>query len=221
MKLHRAQVMILAFQLMLAGLAFGQTYKVENAGAPPAAQLSKPLQDALDSQGTRVENGQGSTLLEVWLRKTAPTSSSPSASADVLYGSLTEGEFVGVLHFPSQGADFRGQVIKPGFYTLRYALIPQDGNHMGVNATRDAFVLCPAAADSDLTTALKFDDVVKLGRQSSGTAHPNFLVGAPVNGDTFPAVVKDDQGHSNLQVKVHGSSGDVPIAFTVVGKWEG
>jgi len=131
------------------------------------------------------------------------------------------GEFVGVVHFPAPGVDFRGQAIKPGFYTLRYALIPQDGNHMGVNSTRDAFVLCPAAADTDLTTALKFDDLVKLGRQSSGTAHPNFLVGAPVNGDTFPAVVKDDQGHWNLQVKLHGASGDLPIAFTVVGKWEG
>jgi hypothetical protein len=43
----------------------------------------------------------------------------------------------------------------------------------------------------------------------------------PVNGDTFPAVVQDDQGRSNLQLKLHGSNGDVPIAFTIVGKWEG
>jgi len=221
MKLHRAQVMILAAQLALAGMAFGQTYKVENAGAPPAAGLSQPLQDALESQGTRVVNDQGSTLLEVWARKTMPTSSSASGSSDILYGSLSAGEFVGVLHFPSQGSDFRSQAIKPGFYTLRYALIPQDGNHMGVNATRDAFVLCPVAADVDLGTVLKFDDLVKLGRQSSGTPHPGFLVGAPVNGDNFPAVVKDDQGHWNLQVKFHGSSGDLPFAFTVVGKWEG
>jgi hypothetical protein len=129
--------------------------------------------------------------------------------------------FVGVLHFPTQGADFRGQAIKPGFYTLRYGLIPQDGNHMGVNPTRDVLVLCPIVADRDLGTALKFDDLVKLGRQASGTAHPGVLVGAPVTGDSFPAVVKDDQGHWNLQVKVHGSSGDLPFAFTVVGKWEG
>ena len=149
-------------------MAFGQTYKVENAGAPPAADLPKPLQDALESQGTRVVNGQGDTLLEVWLRKTVPTSSSAGGSSDFLYGSLSEGVFVGVLHFPSQGADFRGHAIKPGFYTLRYGLIPQDGNHMGVNPTRDVLVLCPVAADSDLGTALKFDDLVKLGRQASG-----------------------------------------------------
>jgi hypothetical protein len=213
--------MVLASQLMLAGMAFGQTYKVESAGAPPVADLPKPLQNALDSQGTRVVDGQGGTLLEVWLPKTVPTSSSASASSDFLYGSLSEGVFLGVLHFPSQGADFRGQAIKPGSYTLRYGLIPQDGNHMGVNPTRDVLVLCPVAADNDLGTALKFDDLVKLGRQASGTAHPAVLVAVPVSGDTFPAVFKDDQGHWNLQVKIHGTSGDLPFAFTVVGKWEG
>jgi len=221
MKLHRGQVLILASQLVLASMAFGQTYKVESAGAPPVADLSKPLQDALESQGTRVVNDQGGTLLEVWLRKSVPTNPSASASSDFLYPFLSEGVFLGVLHFPGQGADFRGQAIKPGFYTLRYGLIPQDGNHMGVNPTRDVLILCPVAVDNDLATALKYDDLVKLGRQSSGTAHPGILVAAPVNGDGFPAVVKDDQGHWNLQVKIHGSGGDLPIALTVVGKWEG
>jgi hypothetical protein len=221
MKLYRAQVMILASQLVLAGMAFGQTYKVENAGAPPAADLPKASQVALESQGARVVNDQGGTLLEVWLARTVPTSSTASGSSDFLYGSLSEGVFLGVLHFPAQGSDFRGQAIKPGFYTLRYGLIPQDGNHMGVNPTRDTLILCPVAADNDLGTALKFDDLVKLGRQSSGTPHPAVLVAAPVNGDSFPAVVKDDQGHWNLQVKIHGSNGDLPFAFTVVGKWEG
>ena len=221
MKLHCTQVLILTSQLVLAGMAFGQTYKVESAGAPPTADLSKPLQDALESPGTRVVNDQGGTLLDLWLSKSVPTSSSPAGSPDFLYPSLSEGVFLGVLHFASQGADFRGQVIKPGFYTLRYGLIPQDGNHMGVNPTRDVLVLCPVAVDNDLAAVLKFDDLVKLGRQSSGTPHPGFLVGAPVNGDSFPAVFKDDQGHWDLQMKVHGSNGDLPIAFTFVGKWEG
>jgi len=221
MKLRRAQIILLAIQLPLACMAFGQTYKVENAGAPPAGQMPQPLQNVLESQGARVVNDQGAALLELWFAKTVATSATPSTSSDFLYGSLSEGEFLGVLHFPAPAADFRGQVIKPGFYTLRYGLIPQDGNHMGVNPTRDVLVLCPVAVDSNPDAALKFDDLVKLGRQSSGTPHPGFLLGAAVNGDTFPVVFKDDQGHWNLQVKIHGSSGDLPFAFTVVGKWEG
>jgi hypothetical protein len=221
MKLHRALLLILASQLVLSGMARGQTYKVDNAGTPPVADLPKPVQGLLESQGTRVLNDHGGTLLEVWLRNSVPTSSSAGGSSDLLYGALSEGVSLGVLRFPSQGTDFRGQSIKAGLYTLRYALIPQDGNHMGVNPTRDVFVLAPVAADTDFTTDLRFDDLVRLGRQSSGTPHPGILVGAPVNGDAMPAVVKDDQGHWNLQVKAHGSSGDLPIAFTVVGKWQG
>jgi hypothetical protein len=221
MRLHRAHVILLAAQFLLAGLAFGQSYKVENAAAPAAGQIPQPLQSALESQGAKVVSDQGSTLLEVWFAKTIATNSGASPSSDFLYPALTGGEFVGVLHFAGAGADFRGQAIKPGFYTLRYGLIPQDGNHMGVNPTRDVLVLCPAATDTDLGANLKFDDLVKLSRQAAGTPHPAFLVGAQVNGSAFPSVAKDDQDHWNLQVKLHGSSGDLPFAFTVAGKWQG
>ena len=219
--LQRQQLMILASQLLLASLAFGQNYKVAGLGPPPAGQIPAALQEALQPQGVQVVNDQGGTLVELWLSKSVSISSNPSNSPDIVFGALSEGEFVGMVHFPSQATDFRGQAIKPGFYTVRYGLIPQDGNHMGVNPTRDAFVLSPAAADTNLGTALKFDDLVKLSRQASGTPHPQLLVGAQVNGDVFPSVVNDDQGHWNLQVKAPGTSGDYPIAITVVGKWQG
>lgn len=222
MKLYRTYALILLAQLLWVVPVLGQgSYKSESTGALTAADVPKPLQDMLDSQGTRVVNEQGATLCEVWLRKTVPTSSAPSTSSDLLYGALSAGTLVGVIHYPNPASDFRGQPTKPGYYTLRYGLIPQDGNHMGVNPTRDVVVLCPAGDDKNLETTLKFDDLVKLGRLTSGTAHPSILVMAPVTGDAFPSVVKDDQGHWNLQLKLHGQNGDIPVAVTVVGKWEG
>ena len=220
MKLHRTLTYLVAVLLLCVASALGQ-YKAESVGAPASPDIPKPLQDMLDSQGTRLVDGQGSTLCEIWLRKAVPANPNPSNSSDTLYGPLAEGTFLGVLHFPAQGADFRGQAIKPGYYTLRYALIPQDGNHMGVNPYRDTLVLGPVAADTAPDAALKFDGLVKLSRQASGTPHPALLVMGQVNGDSFPSVVKDDQGHWNLQVKLHGQNGDIPIAVTVVGKWEG
>ncbi len=92
---------------------------------------------------------------------------------------------------------------------------------MGVNPTRDAFVLGPVAADQDATKTLDFDGLVKLGRQASGTAHPALLVAAQASGTTFPSVIKDDQGRWDLQVKGHAQSGDLPLAVTIVGKYEG
>jgi hypothetical protein len=221
MKLHRILGLVLAIQFCAVLSAFGQgSYKAEAIGAAPA-DIPAPLQGALDAQGVRVLSAQGATLCEVWLRKTLPASSSPNTASDVMFGVLPEGGFVGVLHFPNAATDFRNQTIKAGFYTLRYELIPQDGNHMGVNPSRDAFVLAPVSADQDPDKTLSFDDVVKLSRQASGTPHPGFLVGAPPSGDTFPSVAKDDAGNWNLQIKGHGKSGDLPLAFTVVGHWQG
>lgn len=220
MKIHRTLAYLVAVPLLWAATALGQ-YKAESIGAPASPDVPKPLQDLLDSQGTRVVDAQGSTLCEIWLRKTVPANPNPSNSSDILYGALAEGTFLGLLHFPAQAADFRGQAIKPGYYTLRYALIPQDGNHMGVNPYRDTLVLGPVAADTNLETALKFEGLVKLSRQASGTPHPALLVLGQVNGDSFPSVVKDDEEHWNVQVKLHGQNGDIPFAITVVGKWEG
>lgn len=221
MKLHRVIGLALAVQICMVLSAFGQgSYKAVAIGAAPA-DVPAAIQSALDAQGVRVTNDQGATVCEVWLRKTLPTSATPNTSSDVLFGALTEGAFLGVLHFPNAATDFRSQNIKAGFYTLRYGLIPQDGNHMGVNPSRDAFVLAPVSADPGPDKTLAFEDLVKLSTQASGTPHPGFLVGAPVSGASFPSVAKDDSGNWDLQIKGHGASGDLPLAFTVVGHWQG
>jgi hypothetical protein len=220
MKIHRVLGLVLAVLFGVLASAFAQgTYKAEAIGAAPA-DVPASLQSTLDTAGVRVSSDQGA-LCEVWLRKTLPTSGTPNTSSDVLFGALPEGAFLGVLHFPKDTTDFRSQTIKAGYYTLRYALIPQDGNHMGVNPSRDAFVLGPVSADTDPDKVLSFDDIVKLSRQASGTPHPGFLVGAAASGDTFPSVAKDDSGNWNLQLKGHKSGGDLPLAFTVVGHWQG
>ncbi|MGO8788921.1 MAG: hypothetical protein ACLQVL_16270 [Terriglobia bacterium] len=221
MKLHRILALVLTLQLYAVLSAFGQgSYKAEAIGAAPA-DVPAAIQGTLDSAGVRVTSDQGAVLCEVWLRKTLPTSPNPSSSSDVLYGTLPVGAFVGVLHFPNAATDFRSQNIKAGFYTLRYGQIPQDGNHMGVNPTRDAFVLAPIAADTNPNKVLSLEDLVKLSAQASGTPHPGFLVGAAVSGSSFPSIGKDDSGNTDVQLKGHQGSGDLPLAITVVGHWQG
>jgi hypothetical protein len=81
--------------------------------------------------------------------------------------------------------------------------------------------MAPVAVDPGPDKTLSFEDLVKLSVQASGTPHPGFLVGAPVSGANFPSVAKDDSGNWNLQIKGQGKSGDLPLAFTVVGHWQG
>ncbi len=226
MKLHRVAGLLIAVQMLCAASALAQgDYKAEAVGVPNPADLPKALQDVLQSTGVRLVDGRGAAVCELWLRKSIPTRQDAAGSADVLYEGLGMGTLIGVVEFPKGGSDFRGQSIKSGFYTLRYALIPQDGNHMGVSPYRDFLLLGPVAQDKDIDKQLSFEEAVKLGRQASGTGHPAVLsLGPPAGANSFPAAFKDDQGHWLVIVKASGKSAggeqEFPLAIVLVGKAE-
>jgi hypothetical protein len=212
----RPVTMLLATALLTAVWAWSEgTYKIEPVTTAPS-DIPKPLQDVLQAQGTRVQGGKG-VVCEVWVGKAVAQSA--GGNPDAVYPSLGMGTLVGVLHFTAAGSDFRGQTIKPGYYTLRYALLPQDGNHMGVNPYRDFLLLSPVTADTQVDKPLQPLDLYKLSRQASGTNHPAVMsLVPPAQGATFPSLTQDDQGHSVLQIKVGSAGGDLPIALVVVGQ---
>jgi len=205
--------LLLASSLLTAVWAWGQgAYKIEPVSSVPL-DIPKPLQDVLQAAGTRVVGDKG-VVCEVWVGKAVAQST--AGNPDALYPSLGMGILVGILHFPAAGSDFRGQAIKPGYYTLRYALLPQDGNHMGVNPYRDFLLLSPAAADTQINKALLPADLYKLSRQASGTNHPAVMSLVPTaQGATYPSLGQDDQGHFVLQIKLGAA---LPIALVVVGQ---
>jgi hypothetical protein len=212
----RPVALFLATPFLAAVWAWGQgAYKIEPVATVPS-DIPKPLQDVVQPQGTRVVGDKGA-VCEVWLGKAVVQGT--GGSSDAVYPSLGVGTLVGVLHFPAAGSDFRGQTIKPGYYTLRYALIPQDGNHMGVNPYRDFLLLSPVAADAQIDKPLPPADLYNLSRQASGTNHPAVMSLVPTApGASFPSLGQDDQGHSVLQIKLGTAGGDVPIALVVVGQ---
>jgi len=215
----RVGLLFFGVQLLCAVTLCGQgPYKIGTAPLPTSSDLPQALTSVLQAQGQRLLDAKGVTQCEIWLRKSAPAQPAPASSGDVLYGALSMGEFVGVLHFPGAGSDFRGQAIKAGYYTLRYVLIPQDGNHMGVSPNRDFILLSPIAADSDPAKVPSFNDLLKLSKQASGTNHPAVISLAPVHDQSFPSVAQDDQGHWIMQVKLPTSSGELPIAVILVGQ---
>jgi hypothetical protein len=210
----------LASFLCAIGLFAQGAYKTETIGPPTGPELSQATRQALGPQGIRLLNDQGAPLVDIWLRKSIPTRNAAGAS-DILYPGMVEGTMLGVADFPSGGSDFRGQAIKPGYYTLRYALMPQDGNHMGVSPNRDFLLLTPAAVDTDIDKPLPFDALVKLSRQASGTGHPAILSLSPATGNKPPSAYKDDQGHVVLQLEIPavGQRG-FPMGIILVGKSE-
>src|SRR5678815_1390199 len=113
--------------VLATSAAFAQ-YKSEAAGAPPA-ELAPAISQSLEQQGTKIVGSSG-VFCEVWFRTSLP-SGAKSSEASVTLPTIPHGTLLGAIRFPAQGADRRGQPIKPGVYTLRYSLQPLNGDHLG------------------------------------------------------------------------------------------
>ncbi|HEY6401287.1 MAG TPA: hypothetical protein VI479_07745 [Blastocatellia bacterium] len=220
------------FILLCVSLAFAKSnyaaaegadnngYKIESIGELKESTVAETVRGALEPKGARVINEQGKAICEVWFAKEIATASNEVPGAS--FGQIPEGAFIGVINFPSNTSDFRGQSIKAGFYTLRFALILQDGNHLGVSPARDFFLLCPTGEDKDPAAQLKTDDLLKMSRNVSGTGHPTvWYVGLTTSDKDLPKVVKNEHGHVVLEAKISTKSGPLAIGMIVIGQAEG
>src|SRR4029077_858097 len=107
----------------------------EKHSRPPSEGRPGPLTDSsvpaavrqiLDAKGYRLTLDEPAPACELWIRNSVPAL--PKKDGEGLaYPQLAESTLVGVIRFSQPAADFRGQRIRAGFYTLRYELIPNDG----------------------------------------------------------------------------------------------
>ncbi len=198
--------------LTLATAAFGQ-YKTEPAGPPPA-DLNPAVAATLQKEGSRI-TGPNGVVAEIWFRSAAP-SGAKTAEDSVTLATVPQGALMGVIRFPSPASDRRGQTIKPGLYTMRFSMFPQNGDHQGVEPQRDFLLLVPAADDIDPNTTPDFRKLATMSMKASGTPHP--AVFSIWKADTGFEAGLSKMGEKDwvLQTKV----GDVPLAMIVVGQSE-
>lgn len=154
--------------------ASAQEYRVKVVDEkPPVDLLSEEIGASLQSQSITVVDDQDSPLCEIWLRKHWQIVDPAPEASDILYP-FEPGELIGVLRFAKRNADFREQPISKGLYTLRYALQPVDGNHVGTSPTRDFLLLVRAKDDTSLKN---FDpqELLTVSAAAARTAHPAML----------------------------------------------
>jgi hypothetical protein len=119
--------------------------------------------------------------------------------------------------------DARGVSMKPGVYTLRFALQPQDGDHMGVSPHRE-FLLVAPAADDRTADPVGFKGAVALAKKTLGKSHPAALALTPTE-EAAGAIVTTDEGHKGLAVTLpvtlqNKAAGSLSFAVTLVGHYE-
>jgi hypothetical protein len=203
--------------LLLSALGLAQGDRAEAIGPASDNSVSAPVRQTLESKGYRLVLADGTQLGEVWLCSQLPEAPKKE-SAGILYSQLSESELVGVIHFPDATSDFRGQTVAAGFYTLRYGLMPGDGNHLGAAPNRDFLLLIPSASDPDPGAKFEFQKLMLLSRQASASKHPAILsMVLPGEGKTA-ALSRDEEDHYVFSGSMKMSNGtDMPIAFVVKG----
>jgi hypothetical protein len=199
--------------LILVTVACAQDYKLETLSTAPPA-LPSAYTAVIDPNGYRVV-GPAGTWCEVWFRKSIPTIAKPADDSIVL--PLAQGTLLGILRFPADGYDRRGQTVKAGLYTLRYSPYPVDGSHQGVAPQRDFAVLTPLGADQDPNAEPAFEALIEASIKGVGTPHPAVLSLETPAAGKLPTISKEGENDWVLHVK----AGTLPVAIVVVGKVEG
>jgi hypothetical protein len=145
----------------------GPAITVERHTAPVPTELASPVASLIAPGGFRaiVKN----VPIEIWVVKALQTQS-PAAA----WTGVEEGTLVGALRLASEFRDIRGRVIKPGLYTLRYGIQPDNGDHLGVSPHRAFLLLAPAAIDTS-PAPRGHDGAIEHSKQAIGGSHPAVL----------------------------------------------
>ncbi|HEX9000371.1 MAG TPA: hypothetical protein VGB07_10770 [Blastocatellia bacterium] len=214
---------LFAFLLLFAfaPLALAEDYKVESIGALTETKIAEAIRKAVEEKGLRVVDPKGKVVCEIWFRREIPAGKEEIPGA--IFGQIAEGTLIGVINFPANTNDFRGQGVKAGWYTLRSALILQDGNHLGVSPARDFFLICPAAEDKDPNAAMKMEELLKQSRAAIGSGHPSpwFFQAATSAEKDLPKIVQNEHEHIILETRLTTKSGPLAIGLIIVGRTEG
>ncbi len=216
--------MVFIFAIAFLAVPFstsGSGEKIESIGAFADQTASEALRKAVEEKGYKISLADGSAHCEIWFRKALPTGAKKDISG-AFYTEITDSAIIAVINFPKSFLDFRGQEVKAGAYTLRYALHPTDGNHMGISPFRDFLLLIPVALDQNVEATYKFDELAKLSAKSLGGNHPAMVSLVLAEGAGATAKLSENEhAHLVLTAKVKTAAGsDLAIAFVIKGQAE-
>ena len=197
---------------MFAGVspsaAQAPTVTTASVAIPP--ELAAPVGAVLAPEVVTIT--AGTAKLEFWWVRSLTLKAGAKTPA---WSHVADGTLVGALRLTSAWTDIRGYTVRPGVYTLRFALQPQNGDHMGISPNRE-FLLPGPASDDSSTDSVGYDGAVLLARKTSRRAHPAAISLDPPAATAAPlSTATNDLGHQIVIVNVATSAG-APLTFGLV-----
>lgn len=177
------------------------------------AEVPDSVRKAVNPEALTVKLGDH-VLARFWLTPAATPAKTPSTQLGVQYGKIEPGSLVGVIQIVDGWSDYKKNAIRAGTYTLRYGVMPADGNHMGVSVYRDFLLLVAPAQDPGPDQTLSYDELVAASILASGVPHPAVLALFPIWDEiSEPTLVKNELDQWTLAVRI----GDLTFGLVVEG----
>ena len=186
------------------------TAKVSRAALP--AEVSDDIGKLLSTDAIEVRDAAGPAVT-FWLRKSLPTEASAEQIRNGLtYAEVTGGSVVGVVSFASTWTDFRRQEVVAGVYTLRIAVQPATGDHMGTAPHTDFCLLTPVAKDTK-AAAIELKALVEQSKEVTGGTHPSVMLLFPNFKGEGPKVTEEKDEVLVLRTKLDVGDGKAKLGF--------
>ena len=194
----------------IPGVSRAQAPEVSRGAEPPPETLSAAVRSALAPE--RVTVRLGDTRLDFWWTAGIATPEGGAAGWD----GVPAGALVGALRIEGEWTEIRGYTIRPGVYTLRFALQPQNGDHLGISPYREFLLLAPAADDRQ-TEPVGYEGAVDLSTHASRRSHPAAMSLDPPASEASPSsLISNEFGHDVVVFALPAAGEAPPITFGLV-----
>jgi len=193
-----------------------QPVKAAPLDEPVPEALAPAIRGALGPGGVRVT--RDALAIDFWWVKALPV----KAGVPVDWLAVAEGSLVGAVRLSDEYRDIRGRAVLAGVYTLRYAIQPANGDHLGVSSYQDFLLLSPVAIDADQAPT-GHNRTIDMSRNTVGATHPApWMLDPPVTDEPLLAVGQNDMDLTYVVLEVP-TTAEKPLRFALVliGRVEG
>jgi hypothetical protein len=143
-------------------------YSVKPESTMPA-DVPAAVKGLLKAEGQAVFEGQ-KKLMSLFYVANVPKGSNDEMN--VTHKDIAHGTLLGVMHFPSDYVDRRGNPVKAGTYNVRLSFFPVNGAHQGIEPQRDFLILTTASVDKDPKATPNYNSLMDMAIDSASVNHP-------------------------------------------------
>jgi hypothetical protein len=187
---------------LLAASSFSAELTLKVVDKEPPKELDMSIRQTLQSKAIQLLDGD-KPVYEFWFRSELPLQSKP-ASIDKGLEALKQATLLGAVSTTKPTRDYRDDPVPMGAYMMRFALQPQDGNHLGTAEFLYFAVLTPVKLDTKLDGITDYKALVKASSKETSTDHPMVLSLRPASSEEgdFPKINEPAPEHKSVRVKV-------------------